>query len=102
MAVRFAYEYHDDSGNWFGAYGNENWECDEFGLNRSRHASMNDSPIMEAERKFHWDRSGPRRAACSGQSWWRYSPCQRPRSTPSHRRKPARRIFLFSAHRAEP
>ena len=60
IAVRFAYEYHDDSGNWYRAYGNENWEYDEHGLNRRRHASINDLPITEAERKFHWDRSGPR------------------------------------------
>jgi uncharacterized protein len=60
IAVRFAYEYHDDSGNWFRAYGNENWDYDEHGLNRRRHASINDLPIKEAERKFHWDRSGPR------------------------------------------
>ena len=59
IAVRFAYEYHDDSGNWFRAYGNENWEYDEFGLNRRRHASINDRPITQAERKFYWDRSGP-------------------------------------------
>ena len=60
IAVRFAYEYHDDSGNWFRAYGNENWEYDEYGLNMHRHASINDRPIKEAERKFFWDRSGPR------------------------------------------
>ena len=62
IAVRFAYEYHDDSSNWFRAYGNENWEYDEHGLNRRRYASINDLPIKEAERKFHWDRSGPRPA----------------------------------------
>jgi uncharacterized protein len=60
IAVRFAYEYRDDSGNWFRAYGNENWEYDEYGLNMHRHASINDRPIKEAERKFFWDRSGPR------------------------------------------
>ena len=52
IAVRFAYEYHDDSDSWFRAYGNENWECDEFGLNRRRHASINVLPIKEAGRKF--------------------------------------------------
>jgi nuclear transport factor 2 (NTF2) superfamily protein len=62
IAVRFAYEYHDDSGNWFRAYGNENWEFDEHGLMHHRHASINDRPITESERKFHWDRSGPRPA----------------------------------------
>jgi hypothetical protein len=62
IAVRFAYEYHDDSGNWFRAYGNENWEFDENGLMRQRHASINDLPIRESDRKFHWDRSGPRPA----------------------------------------
>lgn len=54
IAVRFAYEYHDDSGNWFRAYGNENWEFDEQGLMHTRHASINELPITEAARKFHW------------------------------------------------
>ncbi len=54
IAVRFAYEWHDDSGHWFRAYGNENWEFDENGLMRVRHASINDLPINEADRKFHW------------------------------------------------
>jgi uncharacterized protein len=62
IAVRFAYEYHDDSGNWFRAYGNENWEFDSNGLMRRRHASINDLPIKPADRLFHWDRSGPRPA----------------------------------------
>ena len=60
IAVRFAYEFHDDSGNWFRAYGNENWEFDEHGLMRRRFASINDLPIREADRKYYWDRSGPR------------------------------------------
>ncbi len=54
IAVRFAYEYHDDSGNWFRAYGNENWEFDENGLMRRRIASINDLPIAESDRKFRW------------------------------------------------
>ncbi|MDG4719063.1 MULTISPECIES: DUF1348 family protein [Thalassospira] len=54
IAVRFAYEYRDDSGNWFRAYGNENWEFDEHGLMRHRVASINDKPITEQERLFHW------------------------------------------------
>lgn len=54
IAVRFAYEYHDDSGQWFRAYGNENWEFDDSGLMRVRHASINDLPITEEERKYHW------------------------------------------------
>ncbi|MYA28662.1 MAG: nuclear transport factor 2 family protein [Nitrospira sp. SB0666_bin_27] len=54
IAVRFAYEYHDDSGNWFRAYGNENWEFDENGLMRRRIASINDLPIAESDRKFGW------------------------------------------------
>ncbi|MBA8880486.1 DUF1348 family protein [Phyllobacterium myrsinacearum] len=62
IAVRFAYEYHDDSGNWFRAYGNENWEFDENGLMRTRFACINDLPIKESERKFFWDRSAPRPA----------------------------------------
>lgn len=54
IAVRFAYEYSDDSGNWFRAYGNENWEFDEHGLMRHRVASINDKPITAEERLFHW------------------------------------------------
>ena len=60
IAVRFAYEWHDDSGNWFRSYGNENWEFDENGLMHHRHASINEHPIKPEERKFFWDRSGPR------------------------------------------
>ena len=54
IAVRFAYEWHDDSGNWFRSYGNENWEFDENGLMARRLASINDLPIREADRKYHW------------------------------------------------
>ena len=54
IAVRFAYEYRDDSGSWFRAYGNENWEFAENGLMRHRIASINDLPITEQERLFHW------------------------------------------------
>jgi nuclear transport factor 2 (NTF2) superfamily protein len=54
IAVRFAYEWHDDAGNWFRSYGNENWEFDEHGFMRRRIASINDLPISEAARKFHW------------------------------------------------
>lgn len=54
IAVRFAYEYHDDGGQWYRAYGNENWEFDREGLMHHRHASINELPIKEAERKFHW------------------------------------------------
>ena len=54
IAVRFAYEWHDDSGQWFRSYGNENWEFDENGLMRLRFASINDRPIAESERKFRW------------------------------------------------
>ncbi|MFZ0820625.1 MAG: nuclear transport factor 2 family protein [Candidatus Acidiferrales bacterium] len=54
IAVRFAYESHDDSGNWFRSYGNENWEFAEDGLMRLRIASINDHPIKESERKYHW------------------------------------------------
>ncbi len=59
IAVRFAYEWHDDSGHWFRSYGNENWEFDEAGLMQRRFASINDKPIPESERKFFWP-SGPR------------------------------------------
>jgi uncharacterized protein len=54
IAVRFAYEWHDDSGHWFRSYGNENWEFDAEGLMAVRIASINDLPITEAERKYHW------------------------------------------------
>jgi nuclear transport factor 2 (NTF2) superfamily protein len=54
IAVRFAYEWHDDSGNWFRSYGNENWEFDEQGLMRWRIASINDLPIKDSDRKYHW------------------------------------------------
>jgi len=59
IAVRFQYEWHDDSGNWFRAHGNENWEFDERGLMRRREASINDVPIREGDRKFLWPQ-GPR------------------------------------------
>ena len=54
IAVRFAYEWRDDSGHWFRSYGNENWEFDEHGLMRLRIASINDLPITEDERKYRW------------------------------------------------
>jgi nuclear transport factor 2 (NTF2) superfamily protein len=54
IAVRFAYEWHDDSGNWYRSYGNENWEFDNNGVMRIRHASINDLPIKESNRKYRW------------------------------------------------
>ena len=54
IAVRFAYESHDPAGQWFRSYGNENWEFDAAGLMKVRHASINDVPIKESERLFHW------------------------------------------------
>lgn len=59
IAVRFAYEWRDDAGNWFRSYGNENWEFDSQGLMQTRIASINDLPIRQADRKFHWA-PGPR------------------------------------------
>jgi nuclear transport factor 2 (NTF2) superfamily protein len=59
IAVRFAYEWQDDTGQWFRSYGNENWEFDENGLMRVRRASINDLAIAESDRKFHWE-LGPR------------------------------------------
>jgi uncharacterized protein len=56
IAVRFAYEWHDDSGSWFRSYGNENWEFNEQGLMSRRIASINDLPIQAAQRKFRWPR----------------------------------------------
>lgn len=54
IAVRYAYEWRDDSGNWFRSYGNENWEFNEQGLMTKRYASLNDLPITESQRLFHW------------------------------------------------
>jgi uncharacterized protein len=54
IAVRFAYEWHDDSGQWFRSYGNENWEFDAHGLMARRIASINDQPILQSERRYHW------------------------------------------------
>lgn len=54
IAVRYAYEWHDDAGNWFRSYGNENWEFEANGLMRRRYACINDMPIKESDRKFHW------------------------------------------------
>ncbi len=68
IAVRFAYEYHDDSGQWYRAYGNENWEFDENGLMHHRHACINEHPIKAEDRKFLWDNSGPRPADHPGLS----------------------------------
>ncbi len=68
IAVRFAYEWHDAAGAWFRAYGNENWLFDENGLMAERHASINDVPITEGSRLFHWDCSGPRPADHPGLS----------------------------------
>ena len=59
IAVRFAYEWHDANRQWYRSYGNENWEFDEQGLMRRRIASINDAPIADSERKYHWT-LGPR------------------------------------------
>ncbi len=59
IAVRFEYEFHDASGQWFRAHGNENWEFDELGYMRRRFASINDQPIEESQRKFRWERTPP-------------------------------------------
>ena len=60
ISVRFCYEYHDGSDHWFRAHGNENWAFDADGYMAQRHASINDVPISDAERLFHWDAPGPR------------------------------------------
>jgi uncharacterized protein len=62
IGVRFAYEWHDEAGSWFRSYGNENWQFAENGLMARRHASINDVPIAESDRLFHWDAPGPRPA----------------------------------------
>ncbi|GJD94069.1 nuclear transport factor 2 family protein [Methylobacterium iners] len=67
IAARFAYEWHDDGGQWFRSHGNEQWEFTEGGLMRRREASINDVPIRESERKFHWPQ-GPRPADHPGLS----------------------------------
>ena len=67
IAVRFTYEWHDDSGRWYRSYGNENWQFDAAGYMAVRHASINDVPIAEAERLFHWPH-GPRPAEHPGLS----------------------------------
>jgi len=54
IAVRFAYEWHDDSGHWYRSYGNENWEFNDDGLMATRFASINDLPLLESDRKYHW------------------------------------------------
>ena len=66
IAVRFQYEWHDDSGQWHRSYGNEQWEFDESGLMRRREASINDVAIAASERRFHWPAPGPRPADVPG------------------------------------
>ena len=66
IAVRFQYEWHDEAGQWFRAYGNELWEFDDAGLMRRREASINDVPISEGERRFRWPAPGPRPAEHPG------------------------------------
>ena len=68
IAVRFAYEWRNGVGEWIRSYGNENWAFDAQGLMRERHASINDLQIRESDRKFRWDRSGPRPADHPGLS----------------------------------
>mgnify|MGYP001137006761 CR=1 FL=1 len=62
IAVRFQYEWHDEAGQWYRAYGNENWQFDAEGLMARREASINDMPIKEEDRRFHWPLSDPRPA----------------------------------------
>ena len=66
IAVRFQYEWHDDAGQWYRAHGNELWEFDDNGLMRRREASINDRPIREDQRRFHWSAPGPRPADYPG------------------------------------
>jgi hypothetical protein len=66
ISVRFQYEWHDDAGQWFRSYGNENWEFDEHGLMKRREASINDVMIKDSERRFHWTAPGPRPADTPG------------------------------------
>jgi nuclear transport factor 2 (NTF2) superfamily protein len=66
IAVRFQYEWHDESGAWFRSYGNEQWEFDDLGLMKRREASINDVPIQSADRRFLWAAPGPRPADVAG------------------------------------
>ena len=66
ISVRFQYEWHDDAGQWYRAYGNENWEFDDRGLMRRREASINDRPISDSDRRFHWPTAAPRPQDHSG------------------------------------
>jgi nuclear transport factor 2 (NTF2) superfamily protein len=66
IAVRFQYEWRDDSGHWFRSYGNEQWEFDDAGLMRRREASINDIAIADSDRKFHWTSPGARPADHAG------------------------------------
>ncbi len=66
IAVRFQYEWHDDGGQWYRAYGNENWEFADNGLMRRREASINDRPIHIQDRRFHWPAPGTRPLADPG------------------------------------
>jgi len=66
ISVRFQYEYHDNTGQWFRAYGNEQWEFDDNGLMKKREASINELPILESDRLFRWDTLGPRPASHAG------------------------------------
>jgi uncharacterized protein len=68
IAVRFQYEWHDDAGQWHRSYGNEQWEFDAQGLMQRREASINDTAIAEADRRFHWAAPGPRPADVPGLS----------------------------------
>ena len=64
--MRFQYEWHDDAGQWYRSYGNEQWEFDEHGLMRRREASINDIAIAEKDRRFHWAAPGPAAGGCAG------------------------------------
>ena len=68
IAVRFQYEWHDESGQWYRSYGNEQWEFDEHGLMKRREASINDIAIAAKDRRFHWSAPGPRPADVPGLS----------------------------------
>lgn len=66
IAVRFVYEFHNDAGQWFRAHGNENWQFDPEGYMAQRHASINDEPITESQRLFHWELGTPRPSSHPG------------------------------------